>query len=115
MELNEKLKFFEGNLYRGLKEFNRGIERETLRVLPDGSLSRKIHPIVLGSALANSYITTDFSESQLEFITPDFLKIEETLSFLNDIHCFFYTKVPNELLWPSSMPMVLEEEIPIAN
>lgn len=117
MELNKKLSAFEGKLYKGLKEFNRGIERETLRVLGTGELSFRPHPISLGSALTNSYITTDFSESQLEFITPYFLKVEETLAFLKEIHSFYFSKNNEELLWPSSMPCYLDpkKEIPIAN
>ena len=52
-------------LGRGL----RGVERETLRVTPDGQLATTPHPAVLGSALTNEQITTDYSESLLEFIT----------------------------------------------
>ncbi len=43
--------------------FGRGIEREALRVLPDGKLSQKMHPYAFGSALCHSTITTDFAES----------------------------------------------------
>ena len=117
MLLNKKLKAFEGQLFKGLKEFNRGIERETLRVLPTGELSSKAHPKALGSALTNSQITTDFSESQLEFVTPYFLRAEETLATLQEIHSFFYSKIDDELLWPSSMPSLLDpkKDIPIAD
>jgi glutamate--cysteine ligase len=117
MEIIKKLKAFENHRFKGLIEFNRGIERETLRILPNGELSQSSHPKPLGSALANPHITTDFSESQLEFITPYFLKNEETLSFLKDIHDFFYSKVSGELLWPSSMPCKIDsqKEIPIAD
>jgi glutamate--cysteine ligase len=47
----------------------RGIEKEGLRVRPDGSLALTSHPAGLGSALTHPFITTDFSESQLELIT----------------------------------------------
>ena len=40
----------------------RGIEKESLRITPDGTLSQRPHPQALGSALAHSSITTDFSE-----------------------------------------------------
>jgi glutamate--cysteine ligase len=48
----------------------RGIERETLRMQPDGYLSQQPHPVALGSALTHPHITTDYSEALLEFITP---------------------------------------------
>ena len=47
----------------------RGIEKESLRVLPTGALALTPHPLALGSALTHARITTDFSESQLELIT----------------------------------------------
>ncbi len=115
MDLNKKFKVFEHHLFKGLKDFNRGIEREALRNLPNGKLARTPFPKFLGSSLTNSLITTDFSESQLEFITPYFLKSEETLAFLRDTHLFFYSKELSEFLWPSSMPCILEGEVPIAD
>jgi len=48
-----------------LKGIRRGIEKESLRVRPDGALSALPHPVALGSALTHPHITTDFSESQL--------------------------------------------------
>ena len=62
-------------LYGGLK----GIEKESLRVAADGSLSMLDHPVGLGSALTNRYITTDFSEALLEFVTPAFETTWEAL------------------------------------
>src|ERR1041384_5002041 len=47
----------------------RGIEKESLRAHPDGSLATTPHPAALGSPLTHAHITTDFSESQLELIT----------------------------------------------
>ena len=46
----------------------KGIEKESLRIAPDGFLSEAGHPRRLGSALTNRYITTDFSEALLEFV-----------------------------------------------
>ena len=40
-----------------------GIEKESLRILHDGSLSQSEHPTSLGSPLTHPYITTDYSES----------------------------------------------------
>jgi len=55
-----------------LKSIKRGIEKESLRVDSQGSISKKKHPDKLGSALTNSFITTDFSEALLELVTPTF-------------------------------------------
>ena len=51
------------------RALRRGIEKESLRVRPDGTLATTPHPAALGSALTHPHITTDFSESQLELIT----------------------------------------------
>ncbi len=37
----------------------RGLERESLRVTPDGRIAQTPHPRSLGSALTNPHITTD--------------------------------------------------------
>ncbi len=94
----------------------RGIERECLRVTKNGNLVLTPHPKTLGSALTNEFITTDYSESLMEFVTPPCLSASEVLAELNDIHRFVYTKLNNEYLWSSSMPSLLpeEERIPIA-
>ena len=93
-----------------------GIEKESLRVRTDGYLSDRPHPKSLGSALTNRFITTDFSEALLEFITPSFLNTWEVLRFLCDIHQFSYDAMGDELLWATSMPCRISEDwqIPIA-
>jgi glutamate--cysteine ligase len=84
---------------------NRGLEKESLRVTPEGFISVADHPAALGSALTNPYITTDFSEALLEFITPADQSIDKTLGVLSDIHRFTLMNLENdELLWTSSMP-----------
>nr|WP_230404630.1 MULTISPECIES: glutamate--cysteine ligase [Undibacterium] len=94
----------------------RGIERETLRVDSKGQLKLTPHPPALGSALTNPLITTDYSESLLEFITPAEQDIAIALQKLDDIHRFTYTKFGDEMLWNQSMPCQLpdEKDIPIA-
>jgi glutamate--cysteine ligase len=101
---------------RLLGEGRRGIERESLRVDAQGQLALTPHPRALGSALTNEQITTDYSESLLEFITPAAHDIAEALEELDRIHRFVSAHLDNELLWSQSMPCVLpsEEEIPIA-
>ena len=94
----------------------KGIEKESLRVDPCGNLARTAHPPALGSALTNPYITTDFSEALLEFITPAFASTWEALQFLCDIHQFTYQRLEDELLWTASMPCRIpaDNEIPLA-
>ncbi len=99
-------------LWGGLK----GIEKESLRVRPDGYLSDRPHPEALGSALTNRFVTTDFSEALLEFITPSFSNTWEALRFLCDIHQFSYEVMGDELLWATSMPCRIPDDsgIPLA-
>jgi glutamate--cysteine ligase len=94
----------------------RGLERESLRVTPDGQLARTPHPKVLGSALTHPSITTDFSESLIELVTPTFFGNAELQDFLTELHAFVIQNLGGEWLWPSSMPVELagEDEIPIA-
>ena len=94
----------------------KGVEKESLRVDPDGNLAQTPHPRALGSALTNSFITTDFSEALLEFITPAFSSTWEALQFLCDIHQFTYQRLDDEFLWTASMPCALpgDEDIPLA-
>jgi len=87
-----------------------GVEKESLRVLPDGGISQLPHPSVLGAALTNPYITTDYSEALLEFITPPFERTEQVLDFLRDSQAYVYQKLPqNEILWATSMPCVMAQ------
>jgi glutamate--cysteine ligase len=99
-------------LYGGLK----GVEKESLRVSEDGLLAQSPHPQGLGSALTNRYITTDFSEALLEFVTPAFATTWEALRCICDIHQFVYAQFDDEMLWTSSMPCRIPEDrgIPLA-
>ncbi len=94
----------------------KGVEKESLRVSRQGMLSGKPHPAAFGSALTNRFITTDFSEALLEFVTPAFTHTWETLRFLCDIHQFSYAGLADELLWVSSMPCRIgdDSDIPLA-
>ena len=93
-----------------------GIEKEGLRVGVTGELSHKPHPEHLGSALTNSNITTDFSESLLELITPVFEGPGAAIAFLEDLHRFTYRQLGEELIWAASMPCCIADPalIPIA-
>lgn len=94
----------------------RGIEKESLRVDVNGQLARTPHPRTIGSALTHPYLTTDYSEALLEFVTPPYASNWQTLQFLCDLHAFVHRRLGDELLWPASMPCVINpnEEIPIA-
>ena len=93
-----------------------GLEKESLRVAPDGVIAFTPHPRALGSALTHPWITTDYSEALTELVTPPFASPREALDFLRDLHVFVYERIRPELLWAGSMPCILagEENIPIA-
>jgi glutamate--cysteine ligase len=93
----------------------RGLERESLRVTPDGRIAQTPHPQALGSALANPHITTDYSESLLELVTPTFNDNAALMQYLNDLHQFVYKHLSDELLWASSMPgeIASDDQVPI--
>lgn len=88
----------------------RGIERESLRIKDSGAISKNGHPKGVGSALTNGQITTDFSESLLEFITPVSEFPAETLAQLKDLQKFTLEHMGDELLWPISMPCFIDNQ-----
>jgi glutamate--cysteine ligase len=93
------------------KQFNRGIERETLRYNPDGGIATTPHPQALGAASSNQWITTDFAESLLEFITPVSHDVDTVIDQLSDIHHFTQRQLAeNEKLWPLSVPCYVSNE-----
>jgi glutamate--cysteine ligase len=94
----------------------RGIEREALRILPEGKLSEQGHYQQLGSALTHGQITTDYSETLLEFITPVSHSPEQAIAQLQDIQKYTFANIEGELLWPMSMPCFINdaEKIPLA-
>ena len=98
-----------------LTGIRRGIEKESLRVKPDGMLADTPHPAGLGSALTHPHITTDFSESQLELITSVHTDVDACLAELTEIHQIVYQQLDEELLWCPSMPCGLpaDDDIPI--
>ena len=94
----------------------RGVEKESLRVTSDGLLAKTPHPAGLGSALTNRFVTTDFSEALLEFVTPALGSTWEALQVVCDIHQFVYSQLGDELLWCASMPCRIpaDADIPLA-
>jgi glutamate--cysteine ligase len=100
-----------------LTGLRRGIEKEGLRVRPDGMLATTPHPARLGSALTHPSVTTDFSESQLELITGVHGSADACLNDLTEIHQAVYRALGDELLWCASMPCRLpaDDAIPIGH
>ena len=87
-----------------LAHIRRGIEKESLRITDQGLLAHTPHPRELGSALTHPYITTDYSESLLEFITPPSTDLQQPIEFLENLHRYAYRHIDDELLWVNSMP-----------
>ena len=100
-----------------LQGIRRGFEKECLRVTPDGRLASTPHPAALGSKLTHPWITTDYSEALLEFITPPSTDPDEPLAFLRDIHRYAVRHLGDELTWAASMPCLLgaDGDIPLAD
>lgn len=105
---------------RPLAKSRIGLEKESLRVSPEGHLAQTQHPLALGSPLTHPYITTDYSEALTEFVTPPCTDIPSALNFLRDTQQFVYNVLAaapeHERLWATSMPCVVagETSIPIA-
>src|SRR5918999_3524200 len=99
-------------LQGGLK----GVEKESLRVSPDGRIEQSGHPRALGSTLTHEHITTDYSEALIELVTPPFTQSWELLQYLCDLHQFVYRHLGDQLLWATSMPCLIDGDpsIPIA-
>ena len=81
-----------------------GLEREALRLTPDGKLAKTDHPVVFGDRTKHPYITTDFAEAQLEMITGVHDTLEEVHSELVMINQTVARTIGDEILWPYSMP-----------
>ncbi|MEI8325209.1 MAG: glutamate--cysteine ligase [Betaproteobacteria bacterium] len=97
-----------------LRGITRGFEKECLRVDPQGQLARTPHPAALGSKLTHPWITTDYAEALLEFITPPSQDPDFPLAHLRNIHRFAVRHLNNETLWAGSMPCTLGQDKDIA-
>jgi len=95
-----------------------GIEKEGQRVDLAGDLAQTDHPETLSVRDEHPYIQRDFSETQMELITPVTESLEELFDYLSAIHDVTYRSMSEqEMLWPLSMPPQLpdkEEDIVIA-
>ena len=115
--LNRRLQaLIDANAAPTLRDIRRGIEKESLRITPQGALAKTPHPQALGSALTHPHITTDYSEALLEFITPATTGVSTPLEFLDRVHRYSYSQLGDELLWVNSMPCRVEhdDDVPVA-
>ncbi len=104
MDLNNKY-IFDGHF---------GLERETLRVTADGSLSQAPHPFI-----GDERLDRDFCENQLELITPACGSVEKLMSELAALDKYVKEtlKKSGEYLWLCSNPPHINSDgdIPIAD
>lgn len=89
-----------------------GIEKESLRVTPDGRPAQTLHPFVQNN------IDRDFCENQVEMISSVHYDTASLFGELEELHRIVYDKLRgmDELLWPFSNPSVVlsEDEVPVA-
>lgn len=89
----------------------RGIEKEGLRMNPQGFIATSPHPTKLGSKLTHPFITTDYAESLLELITEPKPSAKQALEMLRDLHIVVQQSLENdELFWPLSMPCMISDD-----
>jgi glutamate--cysteine ligase len=114
---NEVRQFSEAPQAKLLRGIQRGYERECLRIDRAGQLAKTPHPTALGSKLTHPWITTDYAEALLEFITPPSSEPGFPLDFLKDVHRFSARQLEGEFLWAGSMPckIGLDADIAIAD
>ena len=92
-------------------EGNFGLEKEGLRINKKGELSLTPHPKSFGNKLTNPFITTDFSESQVEIVTPTFKSINDVYQCLSFLVDTVNTSIPDdEFIWNQSIPCILPED-----
>lgn len=86
-----------------------GIERETLRIHPDGQQAKSPHPPNLGNRAFHPYIQTDFAESQLEFITPPEQHSANIINWLSAFHQIVAHEIDSnkERMWPMSISAII--------
>ncbi len=92
-------------------EMRVGLEKESQRVTLAGDLAKTDHPAALGNRQYHASIQTDFSETQMELITPVASSEKEVMNYLAALHEVSLRSMnPEEMLWPMSMPPQLPED-----
>lgn len=95
---------------RHMEECEFGLEKENLRVTPDGFLSHTKHPFP-----GNLQVEKDFCESQTEMITGVWNSVEEVCREMEHIHMeaakrLLTLKSGKEFFWPFSNPPYIKGE-----
>lgn len=112
MELNHPM--FQLKDLSSLWQSTIGLEKESLRLKQDGTLSTYPHSSEWGARTQQPYIQTDFADSQLELITPPVKTAKEALKWLAASHQIVQTTMTeqhdDELLWPFSAPALLPDD-----
>lgn len=88
-------------------EGNFGLEKESLRLTPDGQMAHTPHPFT------EKCIVTDFCENQIEINTDPHQSLKEVMNemLMTTRYIQRELKSRNELLWPFSNPaLILSEE-----
>lgn len=107
LELNDILK-------DDFKSGGFGMERECIRVDENCRISAAPHPACFGNKLTKKHITTDFSESQVEMITPVEKSIDDMYAYAEDLYDYVCANLDGEYLWCQSMPCIIDGDIPVA-
>lgn len=88
-----------------------GIEKESQRILKEGTITLTDHPSAFGNRNFHPYIQTDFAETQLELVTPPVSSIKEVMNWLAALHDVALRTIPdNEYILPTSSPLFMPEE-----
>lgn len=109
--------FSNTEIKKHMLEGNFGLEKESLRVTPEGYLAHTKHPFP-----DNPNMERDFCENQTELITDVAKSVDEAWEQLADLQktavkTLLHLKTGKELMWPFSNPPYVkgENDIPIAN
>ena len=96
-----------------------GLEKENIRIHEDGNIACTPHPF--GDKARHPFITTDFSESQVEIGTEVCSNPDMVYDQLENLHDIVTTTVAvenpePEYLWPMSNPPLIgdPDQIPVA-
>ncbi|SDQ36706.1 bifunctional glutamate--cysteine ligase GshA/glutathione synthetase GshB [Streptococcus equinus] len=88
-----------------------GLERESLRINQENKVAQTNHPDKLGNRSFHPYIQTDYSEAQIELITPIGKTTQDALRTLGAITDVAGRSInQDEYLWPLSMPPKLDKD-----
>ncbi len=88
-----------------------GLERESLRINQENKVAQTNHPDKLGNRSFHPYIQTDYSEAQIELITPIGKTTQDALRTLGAITDVAGRSInQDECLWPLSMPPKLDKD-----